>query len=754
MPLVLQAYLATLAGLLLGFAGDRGAGTGLSDAATAAIAAAALGGLVLAARRQAAGALLLLAVGAALLGWARRERDAQCASDARRLHAWTVRLEGPAAPGGYARASLLRDDCSVRIGISVAEGRAPMGGVVRVSGSLMPVQGAMAGRVARAVVQPVEPPSALWRLRARVRADVDTLFGANAPLAAALLVADDDALPRDLRDRFADSGLVHALSVSGLHVAILAGAVTLLAAALRLPPRPALAVGAAVTALYVGFIGFPPPAVRSAVMLSVGTASRLLQRPTSPWASLALGAGVPLLGDVRTVLDLGYQLSVSGMAALVAAGVLGKRVLPRAWPRRVRTVCAGLLVSSVATVASAPLVAWHFGRLSIVAPLTNLVAAPVIALLQPTLFLALALAPLRAPARLAADAAAPLMLAMDAVARAGAAMPYAALTITPTFLTAVLLSAAIAALLVAAVARFPARPLAAALLALALAVWAPLVAPGPGEVELHMIDVGQGDAIGLRTPRGSWILVDAGGIVGGDAGQRTVLPYLRRRGGDLRALVVSHAHADHIGGAETIVRRLRPPMVWDPAFVAPSGVYARALAAVDEMDATWRRVRPGDSLVVDGVALVALAPDSAWTASLDDANSASTVLLVRYGAVRFLLTGDAEAEEEEWLLRRWGARALEADVLKVAHHGSRTSSTADFVRAVRPRLALVSVGAGNIYRHPSAEIMQRLHDAGAQLLRTDQVGHVVVRTDGRSLTVEASGDRWHVPERSRASPPR
>src|SRR5690606_37937003 len=142
------------------------------------------------------------------------------------------------------------------------------------------------------------------------------------------------------------------------------------------------------------------PAVRSAVMLSVGTASRLLQRPTSAWASLALGAGVPLLGDVRTALDLGYQLSVSGMAELVAAGILGKRVLPRAWPARTRTVAAGLLVSGVATLASAPLVAWHFGRLSIVAPLTNLVAAPVIALLQPTLFLALALAPLRGAAQL------------------------------------------------------------------------------------------------------------------------------------------------------------------------------------------------------------------------------------------------------------------------------------------------------------------------------------------------------------------
>ena len=144
--------------------------------------------------------------------------------------------------------------------------------------------------------------------------------------------------------------------------------------------------------------------------------------------------------------------------------------------------------------------------------------------------------------------------------------------------------------------------------------------------------------------------------------------------------------------------------------------------------------------------LTALAPDSAWASELTDANLASAVLVARVGGIRFLFTGDAEAAEEEWLLARDPA-ALRADVLKVGHHGSATSTTPPFLDAVHPRLALVSVGAHNAYGHPDAGVMRALHDAGAQVLRTDRAGTIVVKTDGRRLEVEARDERWSIPER-------
>jgi competence protein ComEC len=194
---------------------------------------------------------------------------------------------------------------------------------------------------------------------------------------------------------------------------------------------------------------------------------------------------------------------------------------------------------------------------------------------------------------------------------------------------------------------------------------------------------------------------------------------------------------------------MRATDYWDAGYVAGAGSYRASLVAARERGVRWQRVRPGHVVEVDGVRVRFLAPDSVWAAHLDDPNSASTVAMVEYGTVRFLLTGDAEAPEERWLLDRAadGSTAmLRADVLKVAHHGSRTSSTPAFLDAVRPRVALVSVGAGNVYRLPNAEVLDALAARGAQVLRTDELGVIVVRTDGRHIEVEANDARWTVPD--------
>jgi competence protein ComEC len=223
-----------------------------------------------------------------------------------------------------------------------------------------------------------------------------------------------------------------------------------------------------------------------------------------------------------------------------------------------------------------------------------------------------------------------------------------------------------------------------------------------------------------------------------------VVPYLRARGGSVAAFVLSHPHADHVGGAASVLRALHPGLYIDAGFAGGGDAYRASLGEASTLGITWQRAHPGDSLSIDGVTLRFLAPDSAWTASLDDANLASTVVLVRYGRVRFLLVGDAEAPEENWLLAQ-SDTALRADVLKVGHHGSRTSTTPDFLDAVHPRIALVSVGAGNGYGHPSAEVMGALAAVGAQVLRTDRLGTVVVRTDGVALSVQAASRAWDLP---------
>jgi competence protein ComEC len=444
-------------------------------------------------------------------------------------------------------------------------------------------------------------------------------------------------------------------------------------------------------------------------------------------------------------VDVGYQLSVLGMCALVAAGSLWRRHLASRFDGWKGKLARELVTSVVACAVTAPLVAWVFGRVSLIAPLSNLVAAPVITLAQPILFLALLVSPFGAIARFIASAVHPLLFAFDWVTWAAASTPGAAITVTTTLMTAIFGAIAAVALVVACASRFPVRPAIVGMAALAAMAVFPALPFSPNDrVELHVLDVGQGDAILLRTNAGHWILFDAGPAWrGGDAGRTTVLPYILRRGGSLDAFVLSHPHTDHVGGAATVFAAMRPRAYWDAAFAGGSESYIASLAAAKKRGIQWHRVHPGDSIRIDGVTVSFLAPDSAWTVGLKDPNLASTIAVVRYGVVRFLLVGDAERAEEDWLLAQHRDE-LRADVLKVGHHGSSTSSSDAFLDAVHPDLAVISVGAGNMYGHPSNDVLHGLSRIGAEVLRTDQAGTVIVRTDGVHIEVEAKGDKWQL----------
>ena len=584
----------------------------------------------------------------------------------------------------------------------------------------------------------------LTRIRARAAKVIDRTFGEDAPLARALLIADQHQIPTEMRDRYAGAGLIHMLSISGLHVAVIAAAMELLFQVARMSRRASLLGAFVATAVYVAIIGAPPPALRSAAMLGVAMVSRIAQRPTSPWATWAVGAFVPLV-QPRTAIDVGYQLSVLGMCALVAAGALWRRHLAQRLDGWKGKIGRELLTSLVACAVTAPLVAWVFGRISLIAPVSNLVAAPLITLAQPILFLALLAGPFAAIARVFAEAVHPLLFAFDWIAWSAASIPGAAVTVSTTLVVAVLAGVASASLIVACASRYPIRPAMAGVAALATMAVMPFVPTRRiGQVELHVLDVGQGDAILLRTRGNRWLLLDAGPAwPGGDAGRTTILPYILRRGGSLEAFVLSHPHTDHVGGAATVLTRLHPHTYWDAAFAGGSDAYIASLGAAKKEGIEWHRVHPGDSVAFDGVTVSFLAPDSAWTVGLKDPNLASTIALVRYGTVRFLLVGDAERAEEDWLLAN-KRDELRADVLKVGHHGSSTSSSDPFLKAVHPAVAIISVGAGNKYGHPSGDVLYALSRVGAEVLRTDQAGTVVVRTDGVHIELEAKGEKWEL----------
>ena len=664
----------------------------------------------------------------------------RCVAVLSSARAWSAEFEEPVSRGSLARVLVSAGGCSARASFVVASGQAAGGEAATVRGRA--TQGERGVFIDDASIVAPHRGALFPRARGAAGSRIDRIFGPDAPMVRALVIADMSAIPVEERDRYARAGLVHMLSVSGLHVGIVALALELLASILRLPPTPARVATLGLLTGYVAAIGAPAPAVRAAVMLGAVLMTRLLQRPTSPWAILALGAAAPLW-DTQTVLDLGWQLSVAGTAALIAGGALARRVLPDGWSGWRRSLATAGTISIVATVVTAPLVAWAFGRISLLGPITNLLADPIMGLLQPLLFLAMAV-PIPAVEHFAADASHVLLLGFGGIATVAASVPWAAPVALPSTLGAVAAGLASVALIWACLARHPARALVMSLSALAILVIEPVVPRGREPVELHMIDVGQGDAFALRTGLGRWIAVDAGrSWIGGDAGRNTVAPYLAHRGGALALFVLSHPHSDHVGGAASLFAMLRPDRFLDPGYVGTTPPYLAALRQARAEHIVWQRVRPGDSLVVDDVVLTALAPDSAWASQLADANLASTVLSVRVGTTRILFTGDAEGPEEDWLLEH-ARDALRADVLKVGHHGSATSTTRAFLDAVHPRIALVSVGAHNTYGHPSPGVMQSLTDAGITTLRTDKLGTVMLRFLPRHVEVIAHTQRWSV----------
>ncbi|HEY5087036.1 MAG TPA: ComEC/Rec2 family competence protein [Gemmatimonadaceae bacterium] len=308
------------------------------------------------------------------------------------------------------------------------------------------------------------------RLRLHAARAIDSTFAQDAPVAKALLVADQSEIPRDVKRAYTDAGIVHMLAISGLHVSIVAASLVLLLGLLRVPVRIGSIITAATIIGYVFMLGFPAPALRAGVMVCVTTASHACQRHSSRWSILALGGIVPLVKP-ETVLEVGYQLSFAGMAAVIAAGALAKRgriARLRGWQR---AIAQSLVVSGVATLVTAPLVACWFGRLSLIGPLTNLAADPVIAIVQPMLFLALVLSPWPAAARFVASAAHPFLVAFETIARVAASLPFAAVAVSVSPVALLLSMVAALAMVVACISRFPGRSVAVAAGAACLTVW-------------------------------------------------------------------------------------------------------------------------------------------------------------------------------------------------------------------------------------------------------------------------------------------
>ena len=291
----------------------------------------------------------------------------------------------------------------------------------------------------------------------------------------------------------------------------------------------------------------------------------------------------------------------------------------------------------------------------------------------------------------------------------------------------------------------------AAAIAAAAALWI-LVDPqaiaasrGDGRLHVTVADVGQGDAIFTVFPAGSTMLVDAGGIAGSasfDIGDRVVAPVIRAAGHRrLDVLALTHGDPDHVGGAPSILREFRPREVWEGIPVPRSAPLTRLRLAARAQSARWANVYAGDRVTIDGVEVVARHPRGAQWERQKVRNDDSIVLELRWRDLSVVLTGDAGVAAEREMLPSFASARLR--VVKIGHHGSLTSSAPDFVRALRPQIAIASAGRNNHFGHPVPEVLDRYRSVGAEIFRTDQDGAVIVDSDGYPINVRTFTGRNH-----------
>lgn len=617
----------------------------------------------------------------------------------------------------------------------------------------------------------------------------------DAALFAAMVVGDDSLLLRHVREEFQETGVYHLLVVSGMNVGLLAFTVFWLARRLRAPQWLASAITILLSVFYAFVAGMGAPIMRAVLMLSLFLVARLFYRDRAALNATGFAALVVLVISPAAWFDPSFQLTFLALLAIsgislpvlertstryrralrhldstsydltleprlaqfrldlrLLAGRLARFVgkLPA---RALLTGLMGLLLAVyellvVSSITQAVLVLpmrMYFHRAAIVGLPANLLVLPLAGIMLNAAVVAIALSylwlPLAALAAWVATTALHWTLAIiTSISRWNISqwrVPDATLTL------GILASLGIAVALFAARSRRKLVLVGLAVLAICAAVSALYHAPArvqPGKLEVTAIDVGQGDSLLIVSPEGKTMLIDGGGAIGPfrgefDYGEDVVSPYLWYRGLDhLDVVVLTHAHDDHIGGLPRIIENFHPRELWlgiNPETPALRRLRQTALKNHVQV----RQHVQGNDFDWAGTHIHVLAPPQHWQPEAKPKNDDSVALLISYRNTKALLVGDVEKKMESFIAAEW----IQADLLKVAHHGSATSTTPELLQAARPRFAVISVGAHNSFGHPRREVLERLQDYHVQTYRTDTMGVTTFLLDGSKVEVKPGG---------------
>ncbi|MBU1298987.1 MAG: DNA internalization-related competence protein ComEC/Rec2 [Bacteroidetes bacterium] len=580
----------------------------------------------------------------------------------------------------------------------------------------------------------------VFPLRSSIGEKLDEFIGGEeAKFLKGIMIGDRSEIPYEVKETFVNAGVMHILAVSGLHVGLITLIILALLIAVRVPEKPRILITCFLLIFYIFLTGQSPSVVRATIMAVIMLSSIMFERKIDVYNSLAIAALIILFFDSKQLFHPGFQLSFAAVISIVSLYPKISSV-QNILPQKIKASSAikfiiGLFsVSTAAAIGTLPFTSFYFGKISVIGLAANLLIVPLTGLVLASGIVTVASAyiwqPLGEIFSEATKFGAGFLL--NSVSFFGN-RSFSYINSNFTICSGVVFYSVVGYLFSLRRGIILKRSLILILVALNIWIYYFIFFDMGNKLRVTFIDVGQGDAIFLQFPGGKNMLVDAGSrTVYRDAGARFIVPFFLKDGIKKIDLIVnSHPHHDHLGGIPFILRNIQVDRIIDAGSYEKTEIFNECKRLIDSLQIPKRKVGMGDTILISENTRVYILHPFGQFDSTDtkDLNNQSIVTKITYGRTSLLLTGDAEIKSETEIVSRYGD-FLQADILKIGHHGSKTSTGESFLENINPEQAVISVGYLNKFNHPSGEVLERLRDQGINIYRTDLSGAVVFESDG------------------------